>query len=369
MKKLMAIVLVLSMLVFVAAGCGGQTPKNDEKPASGKIQENDQKPAEGQTKESVKKLKIGFIVAGKLGDNGFNDATNEGAKRFAKDNDVELTVVEPGEFKDNEIHARNFAEQGYDLVLLGDNTTSDIIPQVAKDFPDTHFVIFEGTAGGVENITSLRFRVAEAGFLTGAFSILMSDHLAKVKETAFIGGMRNPALERSQYSFTAGAEYVGGKCKVAYVGNFTDVAKAKEIALQVYGDGLVLVQSYAGGAGNGVFQAAESKGEGYYTMGGATGQFHLSPKTIIASQVKNIDTSVYDACSNFRDGKLKSGIIEQGLAEGAVGIKYSPELGSKVPQEIKDKIEEISKKIISGEIVPPSTEKEYGEFAAKHLKK
>lgn len=66
---------------------------------------------------------------------------------------------------------------------------------------------------------------------------------------------------------------------------------------------------------------------------------------------------------------MKSGIIEVGLAEGAVGIKYSPELGDLVPKEVKDKIDEIRKKVISKEIVPPSTEKEYTEFAAKHLKK
>ena len=85
-------------------------------------------------------------------------------------------------------------------------------------------------------------------------------------KAAFVGGVRNPALERAQYGFTAGAEYVGGTGTAVYVGSFTDVAKGKEIAMQMYQDDMKLIQAYAGGAGMGVYQAAESLPEGEYTV-------------------------------------------------------------------------------------------------------
>ena len=316
---------------------------------------------------TAKGLKIAYIVAGKLGDQSFNDATNEGVKKFSKETGTDVTTIEVNELQDNVLNARNFAQQGYKLVLIGDPAVSELISQVATEFPDTHFIIVDGSVENLKNVTSIRFNVAESGFLSGAFSALMNEKLSGKKTSAFVGGMRTPVLERSQYSFAAGCEYVGGKSSVVYVGNFTDVAKAKEIALQLYSNGTRLVQAFAGGAGIGVYQAAGSLGNGYYAMGGGTGQFNLS-KAIIASNVKNIDIVIQDAFTQFTQGKLKNGIINVGTQEGAVGIKYAPGSDEIVPKEIKDKIADLQKKVISKEIVPPTNDKEYKEFKSKFLK-
>ncbi len=93
-----------------------------------------------------------------------------------------------------------------------------------------------------------------------------------------------------------------------YVGSFTDVAKGKEIAMQMYQDDMKLIQAYAGGAGMGVYQAAESLPEGYYALGAANGQFHLSER-IIASQIKFADLcdllpTILDAAGASYPGEL-----------------------------------------------------------------
>ena len=99
-------------------------------------------------------------------------------------------------------------------------------------------------------------------------------------------------------------------------------------------------------------------------MGGATGQFHMSD-SIVASQVKNNDVAGYDACRMALEEGWVSGTIEVGLVDNGVGIKYAPDgRDAAVPQAIKDRVEEISQKVIAGEIVPPSTEEEYEKFIA-----
>lgn len=361
MKKVILFLLITSIILVSITGCAKQKETNANI-------ETKQPEENKKVNEQAEKIKVGLIVAGKLGDNGTNDDIHNGVKKFAEENtNIELTVVEPSEFNDNAINARNFARNGFRLVILGDPATSEIIPEIADEYHDTNFIILEGTVNDKENITCLRFRVAEAAFLTGSFGVLMGEYLGGNAKTGFVGGQRVPALERSQYSFKAGAEYVGGEALVVYVGNFTDVSKAKEIALQMYGSGAKLVQAFAGGAGNGVFQASESLGESYYSMGGATGQFHISPNRILASQVKSIDTTLYNACTDFIKGTLGRGIIEQGLKEKSVAIKYSPNIGDIIPKDINDKILEIENKIINGEINPPSTETEYNDFVKKHL--
>ncbi len=148
-----------------------------------------------------------------------NDALLAGMNTFEEKTGIKVTSVEISEFGDNAINARNFAQQGYDLVIMG-APVSEIIPEIAKEYPNTHFVLNKGTIEDMDNVTSVKFQEANAGFLTGAFAILMGDYLAGVKKTGWIGGMRIPDLERARYAYVAGAKYVGGDAAVAYVGSF-----------------------------------------------------------------------------------------------------------------------------------------------------
>ena len=143
------------------------------------------------------------------------------------------------------------------------------------------------------------------------------------------------------------------------------IAKAKELALQMYNGGIMIVQAFAGGAANGVYQAVEGLEEGKYAMGAATGQFELSPDRIIASHIIKTDEYFATVCQQFTEGQLPSGIVKAGLADGATGIRLSPNIGDLVPQEILDAMEEIEQKLISGEIVPPTTEEELANYLAE----
>lgn len=361
MKKLIAILLALTLCLTLLAGCGGEpAPSSSTEPGS----------SDGSSSGpagSGEPLRVGVLVDGKLGDNAANDDTYSGVQQFADETGAELTTIEVSEIQDHEINARNFAEEGYPLVLVCGAQPSELIAQVAEEYPETHFIILEGTVEDMPNVTCLRSRPNEAAFLTGAFNALMNKELGGDLKAAFVGGMRNPNLERSQYGFSAGCEYVGGECNVVYVGNFTDVAKAKEITLQLYNDGLKIVQAFAGGAGMGVYQAAEGQGEGYWALGAASGQFDLSD-SILASQVKYGGVMMYNACMKYMEGTLEGGSIEVGLEDGSVGIKYNPLNEDKVPQEIKDQIAELEEKLLSGELTAPATEDEYNEFANTYLK-
>lgn len=268
MKKAIAMMMTLALTLTLLTGCGGGSGSGSDAPDAGK-----------------ETLRIGYLTE-HLGDNAANDEAHEGVQRYAAEHDyVDLTVVETTELQDYDINARSMASEGYDLILVSTPTASEIIGSLAPDYPDTHFIISEGTIDDQENVSCWNARVAEAAFLTGAFSALMNQESGGPLKAAFVGGVRNPALERAQYGFTAGAEYVGGTGTAVYVGSFTDVAKGKEIAMQMYQDDMKLIQAYAGGAGMGVYQAAESLPEGYYALGAANGQFHLSER-IIASQIK-----------------------------------------------------------------------------------
>jgi basic membrane protein A len=347
-----AVFTAIMAAVLLLPGCEGKAKAGAGTTASPEAQERKEAPAAN--------FKIAYLTEN-LGDNAANDNAHNGIKRFMADSNIVIDVVETKELQDYDINARNFAQEGYNLIMFSPPKVSEIVETMADEFPDTWFIVGEGTVNGKSNVTCWQTETEEAAFLVGYFSVKMNQILGGPAKAAFVGGQRNPVLERAQYGFTAGAETAGGQCTSVYVGSFTDVAKGKEITMQLYQDGLKLAQAYAGGAGMGVYQAAESMPEGYYALGAAAGQFNLSNR-IIASQVKNDDVIWYNCLKTFTQGNLENGILILGTSDGSVGIKYSPENESKVPQALKDEIKEFEKKIISGEIVPPSTEAEYRSF-------
>jgi len=359
MKKKFALLLAGSMLAgILLTGCGG-----GDKPA-----ENTPPADDGATPtETEETMKVAVIttVSG-LGDEAYNDASWEGIKKWCEDNNVDPTLVEPQEMQDFKNNCTAFGQQGYDMVFIIENTVNDIIREVAPQFPDTRYVIIEGAVEDVDNITSLQFETADIGFLCGAFATVMSEEISGSKATGWVGGIRTPVTETTMFSTMAGAAYMGGECQVAWAGSYSDISKAKEIALQMYNGGATIVTVFAGGSNSGVFQAAESYDEGKYAMGAGTGQFHLSPERIVASNVKALDTYTYDICEQFAAGTLPSGLIVGGFPEKAIELRYStqPAFEGFVPEEIKQQMSELQEKIVSGEIVPPSSEEEYNTFMA-----
>ena len=351
MKKILSLFLAMTLMLTMLAECGGTGGDST-----------------GETGTGEEAIKIGYIlIGGGLGDQASNDDQYAGLTRFSEEFGAEVKYVEITELQDIDAAIRNYADQGMNLIIFNSADASEFIPAIAAEYPEVSFIITEGTAEETDNVLNVRTDVADASFLCGAFCAMMSQELGGELAAGFVGGIRNPNLERAQFGFTAGAEYVGGEATTAYAGSFTDAATAKELTHQMFGSGIRVVQAWAGGANTGVFEAALNMGEGYYSMGGASGQFNISD-SIIASNCKLLGDLTYDLCVQFKDGTLPYGTMTYGLKEGAVDIRYAPdERADIIPQEIKDKIDELREMILAGEIDVPSTQEEYDAFAASVL--
>ena len=355
-KRWLGVLMIAAMSVMLAAcgGGSGETAGSSAAAENSEVAEN-----------SEDQVKIVYILAGgKMGDQAENDNIYSGITKYAEEVGAYSEYFELAEMQDFDNVARSYCEDGYDLII-GNPQTSEFINPVAADYPEIKFVCVEGTIPAeTDNVMNVRTSVAEGAFVSGAFAALMNEEINGSKEVGFVGGVRNPNLDRAVYGFTAGAKYVGGDCTTVYVGNFTDAAKSKELATQLFSGNARIIQAWAGGANTGIFEAAEAMGEGYYSMGGANGQFDLS-ESIVASQVKDMNNVMYNICKMAFGDNWQAGDIEFGLDIDAVGVRYAPDgRDAVIPQEIKDQVDELKQKVIAGEIVPPATEDQMAEFEA-----
>jgi basic membrane protein A len=331
-KRLTAIALVTA-LALVAAGCGSK------KSSSGST-----------TTTQASSFKVGLSTdTGGLNDRSFNHLAYVGLQSAKTQLGVDTRVITAASSSDYVPNLTALARQGYDLVIGVGFTEIDAMKAVAKQFPKTHFAIVDvsnADEGGLKNVEGLLFKEQEAGYLAGyAAGLAAKDRGGKAVSS--VGGQKQPPVDRYIAGFQAGAKaaFPGVQTMNGYSNDFEKLALCKEVALNQIADGSVVVFQVAGGCGLGALDAAKEKdvwGVGVDADQGYLGSY------VLTSALKRVDTSVFDAIKDAKDGNFKGGKdAVYGLDVNGVGIgKFSP----KAPAGIAAKVEQIKQQIVDGKI-------------------
>ncbi len=340
MRKLIALLLCVILLLSLTA-CGGEKvePENDQ-------------------------FVVGFPAGlDGIGGQGFTDASYEGIKRLEQDFNTKTILIENKEIADFANNFRTICDNGANVVVVCAVQMADAVKEVAPEYPDVTFIFTDGSLSGFDNVVSTSFREQEAAYLAGFAAGLAT----KTGKVGYIAGTESSTQVRAINGFEAGFYDANpdGQCTSLYSGTFSDPAKGKEIALQMFNQGSDIVAAFSGAVNTGVFQAAEQMGEGYYAIGAALGQFEQSPEKIILSQVKTIDNVTYNQVAKAIEGTLASGESVLGIKEGGVDLKLNPDdaiVGLVLTDEQIAKINEKRDEIISGKLVPPGTKEEFEAY-------
>ncbi len=331
MKKMLAVVLCFAMLLSLAA-CGGEA-----------------KPAQS----GEKNLTLALVVAGNFGDRSFYDSSNEGVTRLEKEG-VTVKRVECGN-ADHTQQIYNAADAADIVVLVGWEFWD--VEAVAPEYPDKKFIWIDNATGApVANVLNITYAQNEGSFLAGYVA-------AKLSETGVIGamgGMDDATINDFIVGYKQGALYANPdvQVEVIYSNTYDDPAVGKECALALNEKGADVVFQIASKCGDGVFEAAQE--EGFYAIGVDSDQKYIAPEVIVCSMRKNVGDSIYDAVKKYMeegdDCQLFGTTMVANMAEGYVGLSYGEEGAiQQVSDEIKAEVEELMKKIVSGEIVVDTT--------------
>lgn len=330
MKKIVAILLCLVMILSVAA-CG--------------------KKANEQSDKTV----VAIVVAGTFGDRSFYDSSKAGGDRLAKDFDnVEVKYIECN--NDNHVvQMRNAADVSNIVVCVGWEFYD--IETVAPEYPNVNFIwIDNATENPVSNVLNITYAQNEGSFLAGYIAASVS----KSGVIGAVGGEDSDTINDFIVGYKQGAAYAkaDAKVEVNYTNDYDDPAKGKECAKALHDKGADVVFQIASKAGDGVFEAAQEGG--FYAIGVDSDQKYINDAVIICSMKKEVGTSIYDAIAKYLAGdkSLWGTTWVANLSDGYVSIGYG-EAGStqQVPDDVKAAVEDLAKKITSGEIKVDSTRK------------
>lgn len=337
-KKLISLSLVTVLSASLLVGCGkGSSDK-----------------AENKT------LKVGMVAdVGGINDESFNQSAWEGLQQAKKDLGVEVKVVESKQQSEYMSNIESLVEEGLDLIIGVGNTMVDDIKAEAENYPNQQFAIIDETYDEIpKNVTPLLFKENEATYLTG----LIAGKMTKTNKVGFIGGMDNPIISRFEYGYKAGVKSANesAEVKIQYAGTFGDAAKGKSIANQLYSKDVDVILAAAGGTGLGAIEAAKEQNK--YIIGVDRDQSSLAPQNVLTSALKKVNVAVYETVKELVDGKLEGGSEKvYGLKQDGVGIAENT--AKLIPEDILTYVNDQVEKIKSGELVIPSNEKEFNEFA------
>lgn len=367
MKKVVSMLLACVMLVGLLAGCGSKSnTAATQAPTTGTAAET----TGAETEAPAKKLNVALVVAGSLGDKGFNDSAKAGVDMAAEAYGVTAQVVEiPSSDKTRyEPTLLDLADTGeYDLIIASGNAMREVLENVSKEYPDQKFYLFDAAVnydnGTFENVYCNTFLQNEASFLAGivAAGMTTSGALEDLNDDALVGNvllMDMAVINDFMVGFIEGCQYANPDVKInsAYIGS-VDAAKAKDIAIAMYQQKVDIVFQVAASAGLGVIEAG--KEQNGYVIGVDSDQamalMDSNPEAanrILTSVLKRSDMAIYRVITMMLEGNVPWGTSEKlGMKEGCVGLAKNDIYESMVTEEVRNMVEEAEQKIASGEIV------------------
>ena len=376
-KKFLCGATVMAMTASMLFGCAGDsaeetTAAGKETSAEAGAEKETEAKEDAEKKEteaaSGEKVKVTLLVTGSFGDKAFNDSAQAGMKKIESEmgDQVEVEMIEMGSDKTKfEGSMLDAAESDADIIITGLWDMKEITEQVAPQYPDKKFIIFDTdvdyTLGDLSNVYSMSYKQNEGAFLAGvlAASVTSSD-MEFANEDAVIGfvGAKDTAavINDSAVGYIEGAQFVNPDIKVlvSYVGSYVDSATAKELALTQYSSGADCVFVAAGPASVGVIEAgAESQ---KYVIGVDSDQALAyegkdEANYIISSAIKGVGDSLFSSIERAQAGELPYGEHETlGLAEGAVGLADNEIYNTVVPEDVRTAVDGAKEKLLAGEV-------------------
>ena len=230
---------------------------------------------------------------------------------------------------------------------------ADAIKEGAELYPDQNFVLVDGEIDA-SNVKNILFKAEESAYLAG----LIAGKTTKTNNVGFIGGMELPVIDTFKYGYMAGVKAANPDAKVQaqYANSFTDQAKGKAIANQMYSNGADIVFTCGGDVGTGAIEAAKENGK--FAIGVDRDQSDLAPEHVLTSAIKRVDAGVFETVKSYINGTFEGGTTTTyGLEENAVGVPDTTK--NLVSQEILDLVEETITKLKNKEITVPKNKEEY----------
>ncbi|HEY8139856.1 MAG TPA: BMP family protein [Nitrososphaera sp.] len=309
----------------------------------------------GNSADQNSTLRVAVVTDALFNDQGWGESSLNAAQFIETHYGIAVAKEDNIGIADIESSLSKYAREDYDLIIAHGFQWGDPAVRVGKQFPEVKIVVFTGLAES-GNVASIFPQQQQGSFLLGALAGMMT----KTNVIGYVGGEEYPNLINIFGGFEQGAKEVNPDVVIIgrYLNDWDNTAKGKEAATSIIRQGADVIFHVADSSGHGVIRAAEENQ--IYALGAVQDQNELAPSTVLSSFVLDVDKAYDKAISMTVDGTFEGRILKPGIepekgapGDGEVYLAPFHDLGSKVPASTKARLEDLTQKILDGELLVP----------------
>ncbi|NJL38212.1 MAG: BMP family ABC transporter substrate-binding protein [Leptolyngbyaceae cyanobacterium RM2_2_4] len=329
----------LSMPLLMLAACGQSTTSSDT---------DSEATNTAETEDSANAPRMALVLSGSSTDQSWDQAAFEAGERL-EEQGVEVAVSEAVDPANVAAVLRQYAEQEYDLIVAHSFSYQDAVFEVAEEFPEVNFAWAGGIGETAENVADY-----DQPFYQGAYLIgLVAAELSETGQLGALYGYDIPVCHAMGEAMLAGAQQVRPDATLisAAVGDWYDVAKAKEAALSQAETG---VDFWIGcGQGPTLGQIEAAKESGGYATGYVGDMSSLGPEVVASNLIWNMEPLFQQMLDDTAAGTFADQFYNLAIPEGVIQVEVSPAFQDEVGEEVLKSVEETKEQIAAGELEVP----------------
>ncbi|CAN5670873.1 BMP family ABC transporter substrate-binding protein [soil metagenome] len=310
--------------------------------------EADSETTEATAESSAEPVKMALVLSGSSNDQSWDQAAFDAGEEL-KAEGVEVAVSEAVDPANAAGVLRQYASEGYDLIVAHSFSYQDAVFEVAQEFPDVNFAWAGGIDGTAENVADYDQPFYQGAYLVG----LVAAELSKTGQLGALYGFDIPACHAMGEAMLAGAKSVRPDVTLVTtaVGDWYDVAKAKEAALSQAETGVDYWIGCGQGPTLGEIEAAKDV-DGYATsyVGDMSS---LGPEVVAANLIWNMEPLFQEMLGDTAADTFADKYYQLGVPDDVITVEVNPEFESQVGSETLSQVKETEADIASGKLEVP----------------
>ncbi|MBN2502448.1 MAG: BMP family protein [Anaerolineales bacterium] len=239
---------------------------------------------------------------------------------------------------------RDYASEGYNLVIAHGSQYGSSLQEIAPDFPETAFAW--GTTVdtfGLDNVFAYEARAEEGGYVMGVMAAMLSESAT----IGVIGPIETGDAKLYVDGFIAGVAATNGAAQVNtnWIGSFSDVALASEAAQTHIGAGADVLTGTAQMVVGAIGVAEEN---GALWFGTQSSQTSLAPDIVVANQVYRWEVVLREMISLIEDQTYGGQSFLITLENGGLEVEFNDAYS--LSDDVKDAAQAAIDGIVDGSI-------------------
>jgi basic membrane lipoprotein Med (substrate-binding protein (PBP1-ABC) superfamily) len=346
MKKFVWLLTLVVAFSLVMSACGTPAPVVTEAPVT---QAPTEAPVVATEAPVTEPFRVAVVMPSAINDLAFSQSMYDALIRIQTEmggpDKFEIVYSENMFVVDDAAAAiRDYATQGFNLVIAHGSQYGSSLQEIAPDFPETSFAW--GTTAdtfGQPNIFAYEAASQEGGYVNGVLAATLSTS----NVIGVVGPIEVGDAKLYVDGFKAGvlATKPDAKVNVNYIGSFSDIALASEAATTHISAGADVLTGSAQMVVGAIGKAEEAKALWFGTQ---SNQSSLAPSIVVASQVYHWEVALKEIISLIQSGTLGGQSFKANLENGGEVIEFNP--GYALPDDVKALAESTVKGIIDGTI-------------------